>query len=134
MQEYAAIPADWARPIEVRTKLTHHLGVLGITGLTAWFGLLRVVPPVPGDTVVISSAAGAVGHIAGQLARIAGARVVALTSSDEKNGFLQRELGFEAAVNIAARASPRISRRRAHTGSTSSSTSSAARYSRSCSP
>jgi NADPH-dependent curcumin reductase CurA len=99
MQEYAAIPADWARPIEVRTKLTHHLGVLGITGLTAWFGLLGVIPPVPGDTVVITSAAGAVGHIAGQLARIAGARVVALTSSGEKNAFLQRELGFEAAVN-----------------------------------
>jgi NADPH-dependent curcumin reductase CurA len=99
MQEYAAVPAAWARPIEVRTALTYHLGVLGITGLTAWFGLLGVTPPLPGDTVVISSAAGAVGHIAGQLARIAGARVVALSSSDEKNAFLQRELGFEAAVN-----------------------------------
>ena len=86
-------------PIEVRTKLTYHLGVLGITGLTAWFGLLGVTPPLPGDTVVISSAAGAVGHIAGQLARIAGARVVALSSSDQKNAWLCRELGFEAAVN-----------------------------------
>src|ERR1700694_429322 len=42
MQEYAAIPAAWARPIEVRTSLTHHIGVLGITGLTAYFGLLHV--------------------------------------------------------------------------------------------
>jgi hypothetical protein len=99
MQEYAAVPAAWARPIEVRTALSHHFGVLGITGLTAWFGLLGTAPPLPGDTVVISSAAGGVGHVAAQLANIAGGRVVGISSSDEKNAYLVDELGLAAAVN-----------------------------------
>jgi NADPH-dependent curcumin reductase CurA len=98
-QEYAAVPAAWARPIDVRASLTHHIGVLGISGLTAYFGLRHVARPQAGETVVVSSAAGAVGTIVGQLAKLVGARVVGLTRSDAKNRLLERELGFDAAVN-----------------------------------
>jgi NADPH-dependent curcumin reductase CurA len=97
-QEYAAVNAGWARPIEVRTALTRHLGVLGITGLTAYFGI-ELAQPKAGETVVISAAAGGVGTVAGQLARIAGARVVGLTRSAQKNRVLERELGFDATVD-----------------------------------
>jgi len=98
-QEYAAIPADRARPIEVRGPLSHHLSVLGVTGLTAWFGLADIGRPRQGETVVVSAAAGATGNVVGQLARIAGARVVGITGSDAKNRMLERDLAFDGTVN-----------------------------------
>jgi NADPH-dependent curcumin reductase CurA len=98
-QEYAAVPAAEAVPIPVQTSLTHHLSVLGLTGLTAYFGLTRVGRPVAGETVVVSAAAGATGNVVGQLARIAGARVVGITSSDAKRRLLEDELGFDATVS-----------------------------------
>jgi NADPH-dependent curcumin reductase CurA len=76
-----------------------HLGVLGTNGLTAYFGLLSVGDPSPGDTVVVSAAAGSVGHIVGQLAKVRGCRVVGVAGSDEKCRLLVDELGFDAAVN-----------------------------------
>jgi NADPH-dependent curcumin reductase CurA len=79
--------------------LTHHLSVLGITGLTAYFGLLRVGQPRPGGTVLVSAAAGATGNVVGQLARLKGCRAVGITGSDAKNDFLVDQLGFDAAVN-----------------------------------
>jgi NADPH-dependent curcumin reductase CurA len=79
--------------------LTHHLSILGITGLTAYFGLFDIGRPLPGDTVVVSAASGATGNVAGQLARLAGARVVGITGSDAKNAVLTDKLGFDAAVN-----------------------------------
>ncbi|AHF98432.1 NADP-dependent oxidoreductase [Halostagnicola larsenii XH-48] len=75
------------------------LGVLGMPGVTAYFGLLDVGEPKPGDTVVVSAAAGAVGSVVGQLARIAGARVVGTAGSDEKIDWLTDDLGFDAAIN-----------------------------------
>lgn len=98
-QEYAAVPAEEVVPVTVRGPLTHHLSVLGMNGLTAYFGLLDVGRPQPGETVVVSAAAGATGNVAGQLARIHGYRVVGVTGSDEKNRMLVDELGFDAAVN-----------------------------------
>jgi NADPH-dependent curcumin reductase CurA len=98
-QEYASIAAAEAVPIPVQTALTHHLSVLGLTGLTAFFGLTRVGRPSAGETVVVSAAAGATGNVVGQLARIAGARVVGITSSDEKRRLLEDELGFDATVS-----------------------------------
>ena len=79
--------------------LTSWMGGLGITGLTAYFGLLDVGNPQPGETVVVTGAAGAVGMIAGQIARIKGARAVGIAGSDEKCRFLTEELGFDGAVN-----------------------------------
>ena len=78
--------------------LTATLGVLGVTGMTAYFGLLEIGKPLPGETVVVSAAAGAVGSIVGQIAKIRGCRVVGIAGTREKCDWLTRELGFDAAV------------------------------------
>ena len=75
------------------------LGVLGMPGATAYFGLTDVGEPTPGDTVVVSGAAGAVGSVVGQIARIGGCEVVGIAGSDEKTAWLTDELGFDHAIN-----------------------------------
>ena len=79
--------------------VTTALGVLGMPGLTAYFGLLDIGQPVAGETVVVSGAAGAVGTLVCQIAKLKGCRVVAIAGSDEKNRYLTEELGVDAAVN-----------------------------------
>ena len=76
-----------------------YLGPLGVNGLTAYFGLLRVGQPVAGETVMVSAAAGSVGHLVGQIAKIKGAKVVGVCGSEEKGRVLTEQLGFDAAVN-----------------------------------
>jgi len=100
-QEYAAMPPTGLRKIEPEDKipLTANLGVLGLTGLTAYFGMLDIGQPKPGETVVVSGAAGAVGQVAGQIAGMKGCRVVGIAGSERKTAFLQNELGFDAAIN-----------------------------------
>lgn len=80
-------------------ELTAFMGPLGATGCTAYFGLLDIGQPKVGETVVVSAAAGAVGSIVGQIAKIKGCRVVGITGSDEKCRWLVEELGFDAAIN-----------------------------------
>ncbi|KAI0122456.1 NAD(P)-binding protein [Daldinia grandis] len=80
-------------------KVTDALGGLGLTGLSAYFGLKKIGQPKPGDTVVVSGAAGATGSVAGQIAKIWGARVVGIAGSDEKCKLLTEELGFDVALN-----------------------------------
>jgi NADPH-dependent curcumin reductase CurA len=75
------------------------LGVLGMPGRTAYFGLLDVGEPTPGDTVLVSAAAGAVGSVVGQLARRTGCDVIGVAGSDEKVAWLTDELGFDAGIN-----------------------------------
>jgi NADPH:quinone reductase len=75
------------------------LYVLGMPGLTAYFGLLELADPQPGETVLVSGGAGAVGSIVGQIARIQGCRVVGIAGSDEKVTYLRDELHFDAAFN-----------------------------------
>jgi len=75
------------------------LGVLGMPGLTAYFGLLDIGQPKPEETVVVSGAAGAVGTIVGQIAKIQGCRVVGVAGSDKKTSYLIEKLGFDAAIN-----------------------------------
>jgi NADPH-dependent curcumin reductase CurA len=79
--------------------LTAHLGLFGMVGLTAYFGLLDVGKPRAGETLVVSGAAGAVGSIVGQIGKIVGCRVVGLAGSDAKCSWLTDELGFDAAIN-----------------------------------
>jgi len=79
--------------------LSCFLGVLGPTGLTAYFGLLEVGRPRPGDTVLVSAAAGAVGSIVGQIAKMQGCRVVGMAGSEDKCAWLREELGFDAVIN-----------------------------------
>lgn len=76
-----------------------YLGPLGVSGLTAYFGLLDVGQPRSGETVMVSAAAGSVGHLVGQIAKIKGARVVGVCSDDAKAAVLVSDLGFDATVN-----------------------------------
>ena len=79
--------------------ITTALGVLGMPGLTAYFGLLDIGKPKEGETVVVSGAAGAVGMTVCQIAKIKGCRAVGIAGSDEKNQYLTAELGVDAAIN-----------------------------------
>lgn len=79
--------------------LTHYAGVLGGTGMTAYFGVKDVLQPNAGETAVISAAAGAVGSVAGQLLRSAGIKTIGLTGRNGKCDYLVRELGFDHALN-----------------------------------
>jgi NADPH-dependent curcumin reductase CurA len=79
-----------------------YLGVLGMTGLTAWVGLTDIGCPTAGETLVVSAAAGAVGSVVGQIARIKGARVVGIAGGGEKCKLLTERLGFDAAVDHRA--------------------------------
>jgi NADPH-dependent curcumin reductase CurA len=101
-QEYIALPARHLTKHDKSHKPEHIVGVLGITGLTAYFGLIDVGRPRAGETVLVSGAAGAVGAVAGQLAKIMGCRVVGTTGGPEKCEWLVRELGFDAAVDYKA--------------------------------
>ena len=76
-----------------------YLGPMGVNGLTAYFGLLQIGKPQAGETVMVSAAAGSVGHLVGQMARINGCRVVGVMGSDAKADVLLGQLGFDAAVN-----------------------------------
>ncbi len=101
-QDFAIVTSDSVRLRSKSESLEHLIGVLGITGLTAYFGLLDVGNPRPGETVVVSGAAGAVGCIAVQLAKIAGCRVVGIAGGAEKCRWLEEELGVDAAVDYKA--------------------------------
>ncbi len=80
--------------------LSAHLGLLGLTtGITAWVGVRRIGRPQPGETFVVSAAAGAVGSIAGQIARLDGARVIGIAGGERKTTYLLDELGFDAAID-----------------------------------
>jgi len=79
--------------------LTAYLGILGMTGLTAYLGLSEIAVPKPGETMIVSGAAGAVGSIAGQLGKIMGCRVVGITGSDQKVALLKSKFHFDEAIN-----------------------------------
>ncbi len=79
--------------------LSNYLGVLGMTGLTAYFGLTEIGKPQKGETLVVSGAAGAVGSIVGQIGKILGCRVIGIAGTDEKVEMLKSEFGFDEAIN-----------------------------------
>jgi NADPH-dependent curcumin reductase len=82
--------------------LSAYLGALGMPGLTAWFGLLEIGAPKPGETVVVSAAAGAVGSVVGQIAKIKGCRVVGIAGGKPKCDHVVKDLGFEVCVDYKA--------------------------------
>jgi NADPH-dependent curcumin reductase CurA len=98
--DYSVLDADDVAPVDPSiADLPAYLGVLGMPGRTAYFGLLEVGEPRPGDTVVVSGAAGAVGSVVGQVAKLNGCRVVGFAGTDEKVEWLTDDLGFDAAIN-----------------------------------
>ena len=100
-QEWAAMASeDIHRRIDPQVApISTSLGVLGLTGLTAYVGMLEICEPTSGSTVVVSTAAGSVGSAAGQIAAIQGARTVGITGSDEKVRQCLDEFGFDACIN-----------------------------------
>ena len=98
-QDFAVAPAKDLNRVEKRKPLSIIVSGLGVTSLTAYFGLLEVGRPSAGETVLVSAAAGAVGSVAAQLAKIHGCRVVGLAGSDDKCRWLTGALGLDAAIN-----------------------------------
>jgi NADPH-dependent curcumin reductase CurA len=98
---YSIARADGLFPVPAipGVPLSAFMSVLGATGLTAWFGLNEIGKPKPGETVVVSAAAGAVGSIAGQIARLRGARVIGIAGGKAKCDWLTGELGFDGAID-----------------------------------
>ena len=80
-------------------RFASYLGVLGMPGFTAWYGMTQICKPKAGETAFVSAATGAVGQVAGQLAKIAGARVVGCAGDDEKCQWAVRELGYDDCFN-----------------------------------
>jgi len=99
-QEEQAVTPDQVRKIdENAVPPSYYLGVLGMPGMTAYFGLLEIGQPREGETVLISAAAGAVGSVVGQIARQKGCRVVGIAGSDNKTRYLEKELHFDETIN-----------------------------------
>ena len=100
VQSYAVSDGTGLHKIDPSlAPLPHYLGVLGMPGMTGYFGLLNTGMPKAGETVVVSGAAGAVGSVVGQIAKIKGCRVVGIAGGAQKCQFLIEELGFDAAVD-----------------------------------
>jgi NADPH-dependent curcumin reductase CurA len=103
VQDYAVAKANTMTRVDPRlAPLPRYLGALGMPGMTAYFGLLDICDPKPDETVVVSGAAGAVGAIVGQIAKIKGCHVVGIAGGPDKCRYLTSELGFDAAIDYKA--------------------------------
>lgn len=102
-QEYALSDGSGLRRVDAgRFPLSAYLGVLGMPGVTAWVGLMDICLPRAGETVVVTAAAGAVGSVVGQLARLQGCRVVGVAGGARKCAYVVNELGFDACLDYRA--------------------------------
>ncbi|GHH77208.1 NADP-dependent oxidoreductase [Streptomyces sulfonofaciens] len=103
VQRYAVCDGKGVTPVDLSLgEAPVHLGALGFSGLTAYFGLLDIGRPEPGQTVVVSAAAGSVGSLTGQIAKLKGCRVIGIAGGPDKCRFLVDELGFDGAVDYKA--------------------------------
>ena len=101
-QDYAVLAGKSLSKLPDLKPITHLLSVYGVAGLTAYFGLLECGQPKAGETVVVSAAAGSVGSLVGQIAKIRGCRVVGIAGGAEKCAWLKSDLGFDEAVDYKA--------------------------------
>ncbi len=102
-QEYQLVDAN-QRGVLQKVDTTHvplsaYLGAVGMPGVTAWYGLVKIIDPKPGQTVVVSAASGAVGGAVGQLAKVRGARAVGIAGGTDKCRYVVEELGFDACID-----------------------------------
>ncbi|MBP7565504.1 MAG: NADP-dependent oxidoreductase [Burkholderiaceae bacterium] len=102
-QQYAVVdgnaPGALRKVDTTHVPLSHYLGAVGMPGVTAWYGLVKIIAPQKGDTVVVSAAAGAVGSAFGALAKARGCRVVGIAGGTDKCRYVVEELGFDACVD-----------------------------------
>jgi NADPH-dependent curcumin reductase CurA len=111
MQEYFISDGKGLNEVDLHlAPLPTFLSVLGMTGMTAYFGLLETGQPQPGDTVVVSAAAGAVGAVVGQIAKIKGCRAVGIAGGADKCRYLLNDLGFDAAIDYKSEDVPQALR------------------------
>jgi NADPH-dependent curcumin reductase CurA len=101
-QDYATLPGKELLKLPDDDLITANLGVLGTTGMTAFFGLNKIGKPFPGDTLVVTGAAGATGSVVGQIGKIAGCKVIGVAGGEAKCRWLTEELGFDGAVDYKA--------------------------------
>ena len=110
-QEYVAVDASvpgMLRKVDTsRIPLSAYLGAVGMPGVTAWYGLMKICEPKPGQTIVVSAASGAVGSAVGQLAKAKGCRAVGTAGGTEKCRYVVEELGFDACIDYKAHADPK---------------------------
>jgi len=105
-QEYQLVDAS-QRGVLQKVDTSHiplsaYLGAVGMPGVTAWYGLVKIINPKPGETVVVSAASGAVGGVVGQLAKVRGARAVGIAGGADKCRYVVEELGFDACIDYKA--------------------------------
>ena len=107
-QEYSivdgGIPGSLRKVDTSRVPLSAYLGAVGMPGVTAWYGLMKICQPKPGHTIVVSAASGAVGSAVGQLAKTRGCRAVGIAGGADKCDYVTRELGFDACIDYKAHA------------------------------
>ena len=110
-QQYVVVDGDAVGTLrKVDTKhvpLSAYLGAVGMPGVTAWYGLMKICQPKAGGTIVVSAASGAVGSVVGQLAKTRGCRAVGIAGGADKCAYVTRELGFDACVDYKAHADPK---------------------------
>jgi NADPH-dependent curcumin reductase CurA len=99
-QRYSVSDGAMLRTVDAKAvPIQAYLGSLGMPGVTAWYGLNRIIAPKPGETVLVSAATGAVGSVVGQLARLAGTRTVGIAGGPEKCAYAVKELGYDVCVD-----------------------------------
>jgi len=98
----AGVPGVLRKVDTTHIPLSAYLGAVGMPGVTAWYGLVQIIDPKPGETVVVSAASGAVGSAVGQLAKARGARAVGIAGGADKCAYVVDELGFDACVDYKA--------------------------------
>jgi len=101
------IPGSLRKVDTSRVPLSAYLGAVGMPGVTAWYGLMKICQPKPGQTIVVSAASGAVGSAVGQLAKSRGCRAVGIAGGSDKCEYVTRELGFDACIDYKAHKDPK---------------------------
>jgi NADPH-dependent curcumin reductase CurA len=102
-QEYSVVSAEQAGALKkvdtTHVPLSHYLGAVGMPGVTAWYGLVKIIEPKAGQTVVVSAASGAVGSAFGALAKERGCRAIGIAGGPDKCGYVKQELGFDDCID-----------------------------------
>ena len=110
-QEYSVVDANQAGALRkvstAQVPLSHYLGAVGMPGVTAWYGLVKICAPKPGETVVVTAASGAVGSAVGALAKARGCRVVGIAGGADKCAYAVNELGFDACLDYKEHSEPK---------------------------